>query len=455
MNDLSLNPKRMVSYAGFLASALFFLATQGIAYGEGWRLPYQGAAAAGQGEAFIAQADDASALYYNPAGLTQLRGVQVQFGANFITGKFEYTSPTGQQVDGNLRQPVAMPPPSQFYLTANLKDLGFTALGPLTVGIGLNSPFGLGSKWPDDAPFSNVVTEATVPLLDIKPTLAYKIHEMVSLGAGMDIYTFAKFIGEGQAELKTQSTEINGTDTAVGFNVSALLTPWRNSAEEPLVNFGLVYRHQATLHLKGDFLVNGKKVDDAVTTLPLPWILSAGLAVWPIRDAARAWKVEVDVDYVGWSQYQSLDIRLSNAPNISQPTNWENTYTFSAGTEYKWLKLTSLPNWEIALRGGYQRSNAAVPASTFTPAIPDSNWNIFATGLGLRCKRGSHFLGFISCGDSNPHSGYLEAIVLDLAFQWALWETRTINGNEISPTINGKYKTKDWYIGSFSIGLIF
>ncbi|MCA9452891.1 MAG: outer membrane protein transport protein, partial [Nitrospira sp.] len=272
MNDLSLNPKRMVSYAGFLASALFFLATQGIAYGEGWRLPYQGAAAAGQGEAFIAQADDASALYYNPAGLTQLRGVQVQFGANFITGKFEYTSPTGQQVDGNLRQPVAMPPPSQFYLTANLKDLGFTALGPLTVGIGLNSPFGLGSKWPDDAPFSNVVTEATVPLLDIKPTLAYKIHEMVSLGAGMDIYTFAKFIGEGQAELKTQSTEINGTDTAVGFNVSALLTPWRNSAGEPLVNFGLVYRHQATLHLKGDFLVNGKKVDDAVTTLPLPWI---------------------------------------------------------------------------------------------------------------------------------------------------------------------------------------
>lgn len=85
-------------------------------------------------------------------------------------------------------------------------------------------------------------------------------------------------------------------------------------------------------------------------------------------------------DYVGWSQFKSLDIRLSNAPNISQPANWENTYTFSAGTEYKWLKLTSLPHWEIALRGGYQRSNAAVPAGTFTPAIPDSNWNIFATG---------------------------------------------------------------------------
>ncbi|HNP31366.1 MAG TPA: outer membrane protein transport protein, partial [Nitrospirales bacterium] len=401
MKDLSRNPKRIVSYAGFLASALL-LAAQGVAYGEGFRLPYQGTAAAGQAEAFIAQADDASALYYNPAGLTQVRGVQAYFGANFITGKFEYTSPTGQQVDGDLRQPVVMPPPGHIYLTANLEDLGYTALGPLVVGIGLNSPFGLGSKWPDDAPFSSVVTEATVPLLDIKPTLAYKIHDMVSLGAGMDIYTFAKFIGEGQAELKTQATEINGTDTAVGFNVSALLTPLRNNAGEPLVNLGIVYRHQATLHLKGDFLVNGKKVDDAETKLPLPWVLSAGLAVWPIRDAARSWKVEVDVDYVGWSQFKSLDIRLSNAPNISQPADWENTYTFSAGTEYKWLKLTSLPNWEIALRGGYQRSNAAVPARTFTPAIPDSNWNILATGLGLKCKRGSHFLGFISCGDPNP-----------------------------------------------------
>jgi len=446
--------KCILTRISFLTCALAF-AIHGVAYGDGFRIPYQGAAAAGQGEAFIAQADDASALYYNPAGLTQLRGVQVQFGANFITGKLEYTSTTGQQVDGDLRQPVAMPPPSQFYLTASLEDLGYTALGPLILGIGLNSPFGLGSRWPDSAPFSNVVTEATVPLLDIKPTLAYKLHDMVSIGAGMDIYTFAKFIGEGQAELKTQSTEINGTDTAVGFNVSALLTPLRNIAGEPLVNLGIVYRHHATLNLKGDFLVNGKKVDDAETKLPLPWVLSGGLAVWPIRDAAHAWKVEIDVDWVGWSQFQSLDIRLSNGPNISQPTNWENTYTFSAGTEYKWLKLTSLPHWEIAVRGGYQRSQSPNPARTFTPAIPDSNWNILATGLGLRCKRGSHFLGVISCGDPNPDSGYLEAIVLDLAFQWALWESRTIDGNEISPTINGKYETKDWFIGSFSIGLVF
>ncbi len=329
-----LNHIKIVTYRGFVASAFFF-ATQGNAYGEGWRLPYQGTAAAGQGEAFIAQADDASALYYNPAGLTHVRGVQFYVGANFITGRFKHTSTTGQRVGGDLRQPVVMPPPSHMYLTASLEDLGLTALGPLILGIGLDSPFGLGSQWPDDAPFSSVIREATVPLLDIKPTLAYKIHNTVSIGAGMDIFTFADFIGEGQAELKTQSTEVNGTDTAIGFNVSALLTPLRNTAGKPLVNFGLVYRHHATLNLKGDFLVNGTKTADAVTTLELPWILSGGFAVWPIQEKTHAWKVEVDVDWVGWSQFKRLDIRLSNGTTISQPRNWENTFTFSVGTEYR------------------------------------------------------------------------------------------------------------------------
>ncbi len=453
-NDLSRHKRKTVSYEIFLAGVIF-LAMQGSSYAEGWRLPYQGTSAAGQGEAFIAQADDASALYYNPAGLTHVKGTQVYMGANFITGKFHYTSTNGQEVEGDLRQPVVMPPPSHLYLTANLEDVGYHALKPLTLGIGLNTPFGLGSQWPNDAPFANIITEATVPLLDIKPTLAYKFHDMISLGAGLDIFTFVDFIGEGQAELKTQSTEVNGTDTAVGFNVSALLTPWRNNAGEPLVNLGIVYRHHSTLNLKGDFLVNGTKVANAVTTLELPWILSAGLAVWPVRDENQAWKVEFDVDWVGWSQFKSLDIRLSNGTTISQPRNWDNTYTFSVGTEYKWRTLTWLPHWEIAVRGGYQRSHSANPARNFTPAIPDSNWNILAAGLGLTCKRGSHLLGIISCGDPRPNSGYLEGMVLDLAFQWAIWESRTISGNEISPTINGKYKTTDWYIGSVSIGLIF
>jgi long-chain fatty acid transport protein len=267
--------RRMFPRTDFLLVGTLIIATHGVAYGEGFRLPYQGTAAAGQAEAFIAQADDASAMYYNSAGMTQLDGVQLYGGAHFITGQFFYTSPAGDKFEGNFRQPGAMPPPGHLYLTGNLEDLGGTALGPLTVGIGVNTPFGLGIQWPNDVPFSSVVTEATLPLLDVKPTVAYKIHDMLSIGAGADIYTFAGFIGEGQAELHNNipgvaSLEINGTDTTAGFNVSGLITPLRNDIGKPLINFGLGYRSAATLDLKGDLLVTDQKVSDAVTTIPFP-----------------------------------------------------------------------------------------------------------------------------------------------------------------------------------------
>ncbi len=442
----------------FVLTGVFLLATHTVAYGDGFRLPYQGTAAAGQAEAFIAQADDASALYYNAAGMTQLDGVQLYLGANFITGKIFYTSPEGQTFEGDLRQPVVLPPPGHLYLTGNLEDLGVKALGPLTVGIGLNTPFGLGLRWPDTVPFSSLVVEDTLPLLDIKPTVAYEINDMLSIGAGADIYTFASFIGEGQTELQfiipdQGRAEINGTDTAAGFNVAGLFTPLRNDQGKPLVNFGLVYRSEATLNLTGDFLVNGQKVADAETTIPLPWVIGGGFAGWLIRNDSREWKIEVDAEGIGWSVLQNFDIRLSDGTLLSQPWNWNDTYTLSFGTQYKWLKLESLPHWEIAARAGYQRSKSPIPDRTFSPAIDGNNWHILAGGLGLKCKEGSHFLGLISCGD--PNSGYLSSIVLDLSFQAQLWESRDVTNNVLSPTVNGNYVTKDWYIGSFSIGVNF
>ncbi len=459
MKRTSQSYSRFVICIGFLVWATL-LVLSSVAYGEGFRLPYQGTAAAGQGEAFIAQADDASALYYNPAGLTQVRRVQIYVGANFITGKFSFTSSTGATAEGDLRQDVVIPPPSHLYLTVNLEDLGVTALGPLSLGLGVNSPYGLGARWPNSGPFAAVVTDATVPLLDIKPTLAYKIHDMFSIGAGLDIYTFSDLIGEGQAELIAHAgggatkIEFNGTDTAVGFNVSGLFTLLRNDQGKPLVNFGLVYRSGPDLDFNGDQIVNGVKTTDVVLSASLPWVLGGGASWWPIRNEAREWKVEVDVEGVGWSNFSNFQIRNSSGTLIGdQPWNWKDTYTLSVGSEYKWLILPSLPHWEIAARGGYQRSQATSPDSGFHPGVPDANWNILAIGLGLRCNSGSYFLGLISCGSRD--SGYLKAIIVDLAFQTALWESRNVSGNLISSTINGDYETRDWYIGSFSLGLVF
>ncbi|MBD0306342.1 MAG: outer membrane protein transport protein, partial [Nitrospiraceae bacterium] len=141
------------------------------------RILGQGTAASGMGNTFAAQADDPSAVHYNPAGMTQLRGVQNMFGVLLVGGTTNYTSPTGANVTGDRNGSVAWPPPGHVYFTANMKDLGVTALGNVTVGVGLNSPFGSIARYPDNGPFRTSVTFNTLPLLDIKPTVAYRINE--------------------------------------------------------------------------------------------------------------------------------------------------------------------------------------------------------------------------------------------------------------------------------------
>ena len=239
---------RSLILAGFVMKALVCQLTFGTdAYGEAFRLLNQGAAAAGQGGAFAAQADDPSAIYYNPAGITQLRGVQMYTGAMFVGGTTQFTSPSGAEATGPFAGSVAFPPPMTLYVTANLPDIGITKLGDLAVGLGVISRFGLVTSYPDNGPFSTAVTSAALPLIDIKPTLAYRISDRLSIGLGADIYTFAPFLGQGQFELQFNwpggggipqgvPVELNGTGTAAGFSGGLLYTPILNEAGKPIVN---------------------------------------------------------------------------------------------------------------------------------------------------------------------------------------------------------------------------
>lgn len=438
----------------FLYAAL--LGAQSIdANADAFRVPYQGAAAAGQAEAFAAQADDPSALFYNPAGMTQLRGVQFSAGTNLVGGGLTYHSPAGQRVEGDLGGSVAVPPPGNIYLTANLEDLGFNALGPLSVGVGLASPFGLIMRYPKTGPFSNVVTSTKLPLLDIKPTVAYRIGDMLSFGLGLDIYTFASFLGEGQYSLKRAfpgfgASELTSNGTGIGYNASLLFTPFRTDQGLPKLNVGFVYRSQTKLPMTGQLRVNDVPSHISVTP-PLPRVITAAVAFWPIRDPSREWKLEYDMDFVGWNAFQSFDVNLPGGAVSRTPQNWRSIYTASVGSEYKWLDPTPLPGWEIALRGGYQRSNTPIPDQSFSPAVPDANWNIVAIGVGLTCKRDGRFLGVVGCGASDP--GDRRSIGVDLAFQAAFFDTRNITNNRLA-NVDGTYRTT-LYIGSLNFRLAF
>ena len=270
------------------------------------RFQPQGAAAAGQGNAFAAQADDASAIHFNPAGLTQVEGIQSMVGSTLMGGSIKYKSPAGLDTRGDFGGSITSPPPSHFYLSANLGALGAATLSPVTLGLGLISSFGSNTRYPVDGPFNSAITTAALPLIDIKPTVAYKLNDQLAIGVSANIYTFASFLGQGQIEQKQigvgalsgASVELNGSGTGAGATMSLLYTPLRNGDDKPIASIRLVYRTQAVVPLSGSLLVNGATVADASANLVLPQIYTGGIAIWPVRTTEREWKVELDVEYV-------------------------------------------------------------------------------------------------------------------------------------------------------------
>ena len=427
------------------------LLTPSKASADGFRNPFHDAAAIGQGNAFAAQADNASAVFYNPAGMTQLSGVQLAGGAQFVSLNTRFASPTGASVRNEHPFPIGLPPPGQIFLTAKMKDLGLSALGDLSAGMGVQNLYGFASKYPQDGPFATAVTFAQLPLMAIKPTLAYKLTDSFSVGLGADILTFAGFLGEGQVERRFEAApgsgfparaalELNGKGTTAGLNASFLYTPWRTPEGHARLSFAGLWRSQAVLPLNGAFRANNTLVANSSTVIRLPEVWTGGVAFWPIRNHERTWKLEVDVDYVRWQSIRSADVQLSNGATLPSPQQWKNAITVNVGTEYKWLGLTEAQAWDIALRTGYIRSHTPVSDLNFDPAFADNDAHVISAGMGFSCHAGGKFFGLISC--ANTQKGFLakSSMGMDLAYQAFLFDPRTVTGSP-NPTVNGTYRT--------------
>lgn len=364
--------------------------------------------------------------------MTQLHGVQHTAGVQFVSVNTHFTSPTG--VSTRNDQP---------FPTANLKDLGIHALGNMSVGLGLQNLFGFAATYPRNGPFAGAVTFAQFPLINIKPTFAYKATDRLSVGLGADIFTFVSFLGEGHLEQQSiqggNTIELNGKGTTAGLNASLLYTLLQTDEGKPRLNFAFIWRSQAVLPVDGVFLMDETLVANTTTSIRLPEIYTWGVAFWPIRNATREWKVEVDVDYARRESIRDFDVHLSTGTTLSNPQHWSNTISIGVGTEYRWLSFPSDPNWNVALRTGYLHSQQAIPDINFNPAAPDAPSHTLSVGVGLLCKETGRFLGLLACGSEAGFFGR-KALGIDVAYQALLFESRTVIGNP-NPTVNGTYET--------------
>ncbi|MDE0146279.1 MAG: outer membrane protein transport protein [Nitrospira sp.] len=452
------NHSRPSLFAPLLVTFLAIVATTSFshqAFGEGFRILDQSASATAQGGAFAAQADDPSAVHYNPAAITELPGLQMTVGTLLVNGAIEFRPFSGSAIEGDFGGTFANPPPSSFFVSAKLGDLGWPSFDSLTLGLGVYSPFGNITRYPRTSGLAPILTKAASPILDVIPTVAFRANPMLALGTGLDIYTFSDAFGEGHVEIQQTAAdlaragfpfapdddiELNGRDTALGYHAGLLWTPLRNEREQPLVNVALVYRSRATLNLTGQFLNKSRGFAlGAKADLDLPQVVTAGLAVWPIRDTRREWKLEIDVDYADWTSFDHLDVTLSNGAVLPNPRNWQSSYVVMAGTEYKFISPALLPSWDVSIRGGYVFADSPVPERTFKPDVPDSNSHSYSAGIGFLCQRGGTFLGAVPCGTGQEGFG-VAAIGIDVAYQGIFYQSRGISNNQ-DPRVHGVWDT--------------
>src|SRR5208282_4193280 len=143
---------------------------------NGFRLADQDAFATARGEAFVATADNPSAIYYNPAGITQLEGNNLRAGIYGIYLDPSFGPPNSGNTYHSSDNLAAVP---QFFYTYTPEKL------PLSFGLGVFAPYGGSMDWPDGTGFRTVATQGDLTYLTLNPVVAVKLLPNLSFGAGV------------------------------------------------------------------------------------------------------------------------------------------------------------------------------------------------------------------------------------------------------------------------------
>ena len=322
----------------------------------GIRIADQDPFATARGNAFAATADNPSAIYYNPAGITQLEGQNASYSLYAIYLNSHYTSPSGNEVD--TKDEIQAVP--HLYYTYSMERL------PLSFGLGVYSPYGLGLEWPVNGPFNALATEGRIMYFTANPVAAVKILPTLSVAAGVTInYSQAQLkrgLGFAPGEFK-----FKGDDTDVGYNIGLLWQP------HPMHSFGVSYRSSTTMNFSGHAEIPNFR-EEATASFRFPHNVVVG---WSFRPTTN-WNFEVNVDWTDWDALDTVNLK-ANVLGTSIPFNWKSSFFYEFGATYQFDN-------GFRLSGGYIYSENSVPESSFSPAVPDSDRHIFSLGAGMKYK---------------------------------------------------------------------
>ena len=358
-----------------------------------FRVEVPDAEALGKGSAFVAQADNPSAIYFNPAGMTQLKGkLNASIGAAVLQPFNSYKDNSGNET--KMREQIFTIP--NFFAVSNF------GLEKFAFGVGATSYWGLGTYWSGDSFSKYVSTRADYSTQDMMLTAAYKINDNLSIGASADYIKSEvdknKKMIQNSGNSPDGDFQLKGRDSnAWGYRLSTL---YKFNDRH---SFGLMYRSPVDIKYKGRINLNGLNTTyatyfegtsygiDITSKSELPQSLLFGYCYKP----DDRWRFEFDAEWMDWSSIENEKIdypsgygtgayaaareTVLNAGN-PDPKDWHAVFSYAFGTEYK-------VNDRLKLRGGYFFHKTPIPEGTFNTNLPDSTSNSVTVGAGINLTK--------------------------------------------------------------------
>ena len=327
-----------------------------------------------------ASADDPSTIFYNPAGMTELDGIQATAGGTllFIQSGQENRGtqlglPGGTVIPasgGNGGNPFAsvVPVPTS-YISAQLGDTGLWA------GFGVSAPFGLKLRYDDgwfgryESLYSNLLT------LDAQPSIAWRASEHLSIGGGIDIQYADVTLTNALPNPGSPADgmlRVSGDDISLGWNAGLLVKL------DGGVRLGLHYRSQVKHEIKGGYALSGlagplsaaNGTTAVRSPLTMPDIATASISA-PLGTATR---LMLTGRYYNWSVLKDIRfLREGQSPAVKE-LHYRDSWSLSAGVDHRM-------NDRLTLRAGAMFDRTPTNGDYLTTRIPDGDRTWATMGL--------------------------------------------------------------------------
>ena len=394
-------------------TALSLIASSAI-YAGGYKIPENSSNSVALLAANVAHASGADTAYFNPANMAFMKD-ENSIDVSLMLVSIEASNFKGSASGVNN-------------LNIESED-GFSAIpsinyvssqyGDFRLGFSMVVPSGITKEW-KVSPAKDVAEQFTLEVIELNPTVAYKINDKVAVAFGARALRSSGIVKSSS----TASRDLEGEGFDFGYNLALAYKPTTS------LEIGVTYRSEVTLSEEGNakLFIGDAKVYDGGSSVEVPLPAQFDFAMAYTFESKTT--VEVVYEKNFWSAYKTLDFNyVSTIPAILQPSmdnpiakNWEDTNTIRIGITQKLDKLT--------LMAGLTIDETPIPDESLSFELPGTDSKYISGGIEYQIN---------------------EKLNANFGILYSMKDDREVTNDDIQ----GEFPSKTTFISSIGIGYKF